>query len=93
VSAFIVIIIVYQQINFIFNYLEEILNNNPSNRWQWPILTANYQSVSSQSSLSPPIQTQMISKSLPPSPIDATFANSPDYIASTTGLNKSVSVR
>jgi hypothetical protein len=86
--AFIVIIIVYQQINFIFNYLEELLNNNPSNRWQWPILTAN-----SQSSLSPPIQTQMISKSLPPSPIDATFANSPDYIASTTGLNKNVSVR
>jgi len=90
VSAFIVIIIVYKKINFSFNYLEEPLNNNPSNRWQWPILTANSQSLSSQSSLSPPIQTQMTSKSLPPSPIDATFA---DYIASTTGLPKSVSVR
>jgi len=74
-------------------YLDETLNSGTPNRWQWPVTAANYLSISSQSSLSPPVQKQGQSTSLPPSPIDATFANSAIYVSPTAGLHKSVSVR
>jgi hypothetical protein len=74
-------------------YLEEPMDSSNSNRWQWPILTTNSHSLSSQSSLSPPVQMQTGSSSSPPSPIDAMFANSAVYVTPTTGLHKSVSVR
>jgi hypothetical protein len=75
------------------DYLEEPININTSNRWQWSVAAANSKSLSSQTSLSPPIISQNTSSSLPPSPISATFANSAVYVTPSTGLHKSVSVR
>lgn len=61
-------------------------SDSGSNRWQWPLFTADASSLSSQSSLSPPVANQGGSISLPPSPFDIESAT-------TTGLHKSASVR
>jgi hypothetical protein len=76
-----------------FDYLEEAPNTNTPSRWQWPLLTSNSQSISSQSSLSPPVPKQMNSTSLPTSPIGPSSTNSPVYVPPHTSLHKSVSVR
>jgi hypothetical protein len=88
-------VFIYEFLLFIhsFGYLEEVVNSSTSSRWQWPKLTANSQSLTSQSSLSPPIAKPMSSTSLPTSPLDTAFANSAVYVASDVGLHKSVSVR
>ncbi|CAF1043202.1 unnamed protein product [Adineta steineri] len=64
-----------------------------SSRWQWPISAVNYRSLSSQSSLSPPVPMHGLSTSLPPSPIAESFIDSAVYVSPTTSLHKSVSVR
>ncbi len=75
------------------NYLGETINNNANNRLQWSSGAVDSASLSSQSSISPPIQTANISAPLPASPTDTAFATSAVYVSPTTGLHKSVSVR
>lgn len=73
---------------FLHDYLEQASTNTKPSRWHWPTL-----SNTSQSSLSPPANTQSTSKSLPTSPIDAAFTNSSDSSEPATSLPKSTSVR
>jgi hypothetical protein len=60
---------------------------------QWSSGTVDSSSISSQSSISPPAQSENTNEPLPASPTDTAFASSAVYVSPTIGLHKSVSVR